>query len=185
MNIQINSLTNANIYIDGIGLLGRAEEIEIANPKHKMIDYKDLGMAGTAELWAGVEKLESKIKWASFDADTLTLSTSPFQTHSFQARGKPGAVHQPGPNCTAAGGVPDDGNLQRCRQSDFPPASDGRNHVGSKYLSLRAIRGRSSNILVRRIRQYLRGRRRRSTEYFPIEPWRLTEHSSEAERRER
>src|SRR5271156_40137 len=58
MNIQINSLTNANIYIDGVGLLGRAEEIEIANPKHKMIDYKGLGMAGTAELWAGVEKLE-------------------------------------------------------------------------------------------------------------------------------
>jgi P2 family phage contractile tail tube protein len=87
MNIQINSLTNANIYIDGVGLLGRAEEIEIANPKHKMIDYKGLGMAGTAELWAGVEKLESKIKWASFDAETLTMSTSPFKTHSFQARG--------------------------------------------------------------------------------------------------
>ena len=64
-----------------------AEEIEIANPKHKMIDYKGLGMAGTAELWAGVEKLESKIKWASFDAETLTMSASPFQTHSFQARG--------------------------------------------------------------------------------------------------
>jgi len=87
MNIQINSLTNANIYIDGVGLLGRAEEIEIANPKHKMIDYKGLGMAGTAELWAGVEKLESKIKWSSFDADTLAMSASPFQTHSFQARG--------------------------------------------------------------------------------------------------
>src|SRR5580704_3476376 len=79
MNIQINSLTNANIYIDGVGLLGRAEEIEIANPKHKMIDYKGLGMAGTAELWAGVEKLESKIKWSSFDAETLTMSARPFQ----------------------------------------------------------------------------------------------------------
>src|ERR1035437_8785806 len=87
MKIQINSLTNANIYIDGVGLLGRAEEIEIANPKHKMIDYKGLGMAGTAELWAGVEKLESIIKWTSFDASTLTMSSSPFQTHSFQARG--------------------------------------------------------------------------------------------------
>ena len=81
MNIQINSLTNANIYIDGVGLLGRADEIEIANPKHTMIDYKGLGMAGTAELWAGVETLESTIKWTSFDATTLTMSTSPFQTH--------------------------------------------------------------------------------------------------------
>ena len=87
MNIQINSLTNANVYIDGIGLLGRAEEVEIPQPKHRMIDYKGLGMAGTTELWGGVDKLEAKIKWASFDAETLTMSASPFQTHSFQVRG--------------------------------------------------------------------------------------------------
>lgn len=87
MNIQINSLTNANIYIDGVGLLGRAEEIEIAQPKHRMIDYKGLGMAGTAELWAGVEKLESKIKWASFDSQALSMAASPFHTHNFQVRG--------------------------------------------------------------------------------------------------
>src|SRR5271168_4609827 len=87
MNIQINSLTNANIYIDGVGLLGRAEEIEIPHPKHKMVDYKGLGMAGTAELWSGVEKLESRIKWVSFDAATLTMATSPFNTHNFQVRG--------------------------------------------------------------------------------------------------
>ena len=87
MNIQINSLTNANVYIDGVGLLGRAEEIEIPQPRHRMIDYKGLGMAGTTELWGGVDKLEAKIKWASFDAETLTMSASPFQTHSFQVRG--------------------------------------------------------------------------------------------------
>ena len=87
MNIQINSLTNANIYIDGVGLLGRAEEIEIANPKHKMIDYKGLGMAGTAEFWAGVDKLEAKIKWASVYPTALTISTRPFTSHSFQVRG--------------------------------------------------------------------------------------------------
>ncbi|MGH7865135.1 MAG: phage major tail tube protein [Candidatus Binataceae bacterium] len=87
MNIQINSLTNANVYIDGIGLLGRAEEVEIAHPRHRMVDYKGLGMAGTAELWAGVDKLESRIKWTSFDAETLKLSASPFKSHSFQVRG--------------------------------------------------------------------------------------------------
>ena len=87
MNIQINSLTNANVYIDGVGLLGRAEEVEIPQPKHRMIDYKGLGMAGTTELWGGVDKLEAKIKWASFDAETLTMSASPFKTHSFQVRG--------------------------------------------------------------------------------------------------
>jgi len=87
MNIQINSLTNANVYIDGVGLLGRAEEVEIPQPKHKMIDYKGLGMVGTAELWSGVDKLEARVKWASFDPETLTMAASPFQTHSFQVRG--------------------------------------------------------------------------------------------------
>ena len=86
-NLAVNRITNANVYLDGIGLLGRAEEIEVAKPKHKMVDHKGLGMAGSAEFWAGVDKLEAKIKWASFDADTLTFSASPFQTHSFQARG--------------------------------------------------------------------------------------------------
>jgi Bacteriophage tail tube protein len=87
MNIQINSLANANIYIDGVGLLGRASEVDIPQPKQKMIDYKGLGMVGTAELWSGVDKLEARIKWTSFDAETLTMAASPFQTHSFQVRG--------------------------------------------------------------------------------------------------
>ncbi len=87
MNIQINSLANANVYIDGVGLLGRAEEIEIPQPRHKMIDYKGLGMAGTAELWGGVDKLEARVRWASFDPQALAIAASPFQTHSFQVRG--------------------------------------------------------------------------------------------------
>lgn len=87
MNIQVNSLTNANVYIDGVGLLGRAEEVEIPQPRHRMIDYKGLGMAGTTELWGGVDKLEAKIRWASFDAETLAMAASPFKTHSFQVRG--------------------------------------------------------------------------------------------------
>src|SRR5271156_2604323 len=87
MNIQVNSLSNANVYIDGVGFLGRAEEIEIPQPRHRMIDYKGLGMVGSAELWSGVDKLEAKLKWASFDAETLTMAASPFQTHSFQVMG--------------------------------------------------------------------------------------------------
>ena len=50
-NLSVNRITNANVYIDGIGLLGRAEEIEVAKPKHKMVEHKGLGMAGSAEFW--------------------------------------------------------------------------------------------------------------------------------------
>jgi uncharacterized protein len=87
MDISVNRITNANIYMDGTGLLGRAEEIEVAQPRHRMVDHKALGMAGTAEFWAGVEKLEAKIKWASLYPEALTAAASPFASHSFQVRG--------------------------------------------------------------------------------------------------
>ena len=87
MDISVNRITNANIYMDGVGLLGRAEEIQVAQPHHRMVDHKALGMAGTAEFWAGVEKLEAKIKWASLYTEVLVASASPFVSHSFQVRG--------------------------------------------------------------------------------------------------
>lgn len=87
MDVSVNRITNANIYIDGTGLLGRAEDIEIAQPHHLMVDHKGLGMAGTAEFWAGVEKLESRIRWASLYPEVLSAAGSPFVSHSFQVRG--------------------------------------------------------------------------------------------------
>jgi P2 family phage contractile tail tube protein len=87
MDISVNRITNANIYIDGLGLLGRAEEIEVAQPRHLMVDHKGLGMAGVAEFWAGVAKLEARIKWASLYPEALSAAVNPFQAHSFQVRG--------------------------------------------------------------------------------------------------
>ena len=87
MDVAINRITNANIYIDGTSLLGRAEEIQVAQPKHLMVDHKGLGMAGTAEFWAGVDKLEARIKWASLYPEVLSAAASPFVSHSFQVRG--------------------------------------------------------------------------------------------------
>jgi Bacteriophage tail tube protein len=87
MDISVNRITNANIYIDGAGLLGRAEEIQVAQPKHVMVDHKGLGMAGVAEFWAGVDKLEAKIKWASLYPEALAAVGSPFQSHMLQVRG--------------------------------------------------------------------------------------------------
>lgn len=87
MDISVNRITNANIYMDGTGLLGRAEEIQVAQPHHRMVDHKALGMAGVAEFWAGVEKLEARIKWASLYPEVLAAAASPFVSHSFQVRG--------------------------------------------------------------------------------------------------
>ena len=86
-NVSVNRITNCNIYVDGTGLLGRAEEVEIPKPRHRMVDHKGLGMAGTAEFWAGVDKLEAKIRWASIYPEAEAVLNSPFQSHYFQIRG--------------------------------------------------------------------------------------------------
>jgi len=83
--MNIERVTNANIYLDGASLLGRAEEVELAWPKAKMVDHKGLGMFGTAEFPAGIDKLEAKIKWASIYSEVLA-TMSIFKSHQFQIR---------------------------------------------------------------------------------------------------
>lgn len=84
--IKINRLTNANIYMDGNNLLGRAEEINLPMIKHKMVEHKALGMIGTAEFFSGIDKLESKIKWNSLYPEVLQKAANPFKTVQLQAR---------------------------------------------------------------------------------------------------
>jgi len=44
-------------------------------------------MAGVAEFWSGIDKMEAKIKWASIYGDTWMQIGSPFTTHRFQVMG--------------------------------------------------------------------------------------------------
>lgn len=84
--IQINRLTNANIYVDGNSMLGRAEEVNLPVIKHKMVDHKALGLVGVAEFWAGVDKMEAKIKWNSFYPDAMKKAANPFKAVNIQVR---------------------------------------------------------------------------------------------------
>jgi P2 family phage contractile tail tube protein len=83
--MNVTAVHNANVYLDGLSLLGRAEEVELAFPKAKMVDHKGLGMFGTIELPAGIDKLEAKIKWITVSAEVLQ-SVSIFASHQFQIR---------------------------------------------------------------------------------------------------
>ena len=85
-NIQVNRVTNANIYMDGKSLLGRAEEVSLPVIKQMMAEHKALGMNGKFELPAGVDKLEAKIKWNSFYADVLAKAANPNQAVNLQVR---------------------------------------------------------------------------------------------------
>ena len=83
--INVSRITNANIYMDGASLLGRAEEVELAFPKAKMVNHKGLGMFGTGEFPAGIDKLEAKLKWISVYEEVMA-NMSIFASHQFQIR---------------------------------------------------------------------------------------------------
>jgi P2 family phage contractile tail tube protein len=55
------------------------------SPRPRMVDHKGLGMFGTAEFPAGIEKMEAKIKWISV-YEQVMLGISIFQSHQFQIR---------------------------------------------------------------------------------------------------
>ncbi len=85
-DISINSISNANCYINGNSLLGRIEEIQLPQVKLKMVDKKALGMYGAFKLPAGIDVLEGKIKWTSFYSDTFQQYANATQTVQLQVR---------------------------------------------------------------------------------------------------
>ncbi|WP_257212466.1 phage major tail tube protein [Iodobacter sp. BJB302] len=84
--IEINRITNANIYVNGNSLLGKAEEIKLPDVTAIMQEHKALGMVGKIELPAGFEKLEGEIKWNSLYADVAKIMANPFKTVQLQCR---------------------------------------------------------------------------------------------------
>jgi P2 family phage contractile tail tube protein len=85
MNIQIQSLANAAIWLDGASLAGRAAKYDVPFPKKKFEDYKALGLASELELPSGLEKLESTIEFTSFDAAVIQ-GLIDYAVHRFQVR---------------------------------------------------------------------------------------------------
>ena len=61
MAVNVNRMTNANIYVNGANLLGMAEEVIVPRPKAKMVDHKGLGMVGVGEFPSGLDKIEATI----------------------------------------------------------------------------------------------------------------------------
>lgn len=86
MSIQVNKLTNCNVYIDGANFAGRVEEIDIPELNWKMAEHKALGLLGTFELPSGLDKLECRVKWSSFYPDAVGSATNPFKTRQIMVR---------------------------------------------------------------------------------------------------
>lgn len=84
--IEINKILNANVYMDGSNLLGRAEEVNLPDIKFIMVDHKALGMLGSAEFFAGFEKMEAKFKWNALYLDVIKKAANPFKAVAVQVR---------------------------------------------------------------------------------------------------
>ena len=83
---QINAIYNANVYLDGNNLLGKAGEFKLPEFEIGQDEYKALGMVGTIKLPNGVEALEGEITWNSFYPDVFTQVYSPFKAVQMMVR---------------------------------------------------------------------------------------------------
>lgn len=84
--IQINRIVNANVYVNGNSMLGKAEEIKLPDVQTIMQEHKALGMVGKIELPAGFDKLEGEIKWNSLYSDVALVMANPFKAVQLQCR---------------------------------------------------------------------------------------------------
>lgn len=86
MGIELNRVTNANLYINGNSLIGKAEEVQLPDISILETEHKALGLVGGNMLPAGFDKLEGKIKWNSFYQDVWLQFGNPFVPVSLQCR---------------------------------------------------------------------------------------------------
>lgn len=83
---QLNAIYNANVYIDGNNLLGKAAEITAPEVEFTMDEVTGLGLFGTIKLPSGMEALESEIKWNSFYPEVAARSKNPFKAVQLMIR---------------------------------------------------------------------------------------------------
>lgn len=86
-NIQIEKLTNMNVYVDGANFLGRASEVTLPSVKDVMADQKGLGMFGKAKVPSGIDDMECNIKWVAPNRDVMRAFADPRRAPLLQFRG--------------------------------------------------------------------------------------------------
>ena len=82
----INTIFNANVYVNGNSQLGRASEFKLPEIEISQDEYKGLGLVGTIKLPSGVEALEGEVTWNSFYPDAFVQVYSPFSSVQLMVR---------------------------------------------------------------------------------------------------
>lgn len=79
MAVKTNQIQNCNIYVNGNNLLGRAAEVDAPEIKFKMTEFKGLGLIGSFDLPAGMDKMSLRIKWNAFYEDVFGVFVNAFE----------------------------------------------------------------------------------------------------------
>lgn len=79
MSITINTVTNANVFLDGASKLGQASSVELPSLSANMAEHDALGLIGKLEHFAGFEAMEMTITWNAFYPDSLIRLLDPFK----------------------------------------------------------------------------------------------------------
>lgn len=86
-SVNVNKISNLNVFINGANQCGKAEEVKLPDIVQKMVEHKGLGMIGTVELPAGLDKMSCTIKWSSMYPDVMKVEGDPYGANSLQFRG--------------------------------------------------------------------------------------------------
>lgn len=85
--IKINRVTNANVYVDGVNLLGRAEEVTPPGINQLMADHTGLGMVGKLKVpTGGLELTDATFRWSSFYPEVIRAAALASQALQLQVR---------------------------------------------------------------------------------------------------
>lgn len=85
--LSIQTLWNANVYVEGVSYLGAAAEVEVPQPIRLMQDYKALGMMASIKTPVGWDVMEARIRWSSFLPSLLSLEAQAFNMTSLSVLG--------------------------------------------------------------------------------------------------
>lgn len=82
----INAIYNANVYIDGNNLLGKAAEFKLPEIEWSQDEVKGLGRIGTIKLPSGVEAMEGEVSWNSLYPEVAARAANPFKAVQLMVR---------------------------------------------------------------------------------------------------
>ncbi|AWY03254.1 hypothetical protein SAMN05421675_1369 [Pasteurella multocida] len=86
MSVAINQIINANVYMDGNSLLGKAKEFKLPDIEFEQIEHKGLGLVGTIKLPSGIAALEGEVTWDSFYPEVRAKAYNPMKNVQLMAR---------------------------------------------------------------------------------------------------